>query len=294
MRAVSLLLLCAACTPNFQSASDVVDLRVLAIRSDPPEAQMDLDAGTVQDVTVQVLVADSSPSLSATMTGLLCLPTDSLTCDAASPFKLPPVTQPVGRAFSYPLRVPPDTLRGALANDKLNGLGGVRVQLQINVTAGSPAKVVSAEKILLFSRNDHVPNHVPLLDAVDVTFDGGAPSTLKPGETLQLVQGKTFGLRPRPHTCDAGTCPNGIESYDTLDLSGKVIHLTEQFAYSFFTTAGAELDRDGADEPRDGGAPPDGLARIDSTGAADGGTLWIVVRDGRGGESWITLPWQSN
>ncbi len=296
MRALSLLLLCAACTPNFQSASEVVDLRVLAMRADPPEAQLDLDAGTVDDVTVQVLIFDPHPPLDATMTGFLCSPTDTLNCDAASSVPLPAVTHPVGEAFSYTLRVPVDTLRAALANDKLNGFGGLRVQLQIKVDDGNPAKDVSAEKVLLFSRKDHLPNHVPLLDGVAVTRDGVAFRMLQPGELLDLERGRTFGLRPLPHLCPpsgANTCTPAIESYDTLDLSGKSIHLTEELAYSFFTTAGAELDRDTAAEPRGGVAPPDGLTRIDST-AAGPGTLWIVVRDGRGGESWITLPWKSN
>lgn len=296
MRALSLLLLCFACTPSFQSASEVVDLRVLAIRADPPEAQVDLDAGTVDEVTVRVLLADPTATGDATMTGQLCAPTDTLSCAGTYAVPLPPVTHPVGEAFSYSISVPADTLRTALASDKLSGLGGLRVQLQLKVDDGDPARDVSAEKILLFSRKDHVPNHVPLLDGVAVTQDTLAVRTLQPGETLPLLVGAVYGLRPLPHTCPpsgANTCNPAVESYDTQDLSGRTVHLTEQLSYSFFTTPGAELDRDTASEPRDGVAPPDGLSRIDAT-AAGKGTLWIVVRDGRGGESWITLPWTSS
>jgi hypothetical protein len=294
LRALSLLLLTLACTPSFQSASDVVDLRVLAIRADPPEAQVDLDAGTVDDVTVQVLIADPTATFDATMKGQLCSPTDTLSCAGTFAVQLPPVTHPVGEAFSYSISVPADTLRAALANDKLAGLGGLRVQLQLNVDDGNPAKDVSAEKVLLFSRKDHVP----LLDGVMVSVDAVAqPAPLQPGQTLQLSRGHIYGLRPLPHVCGpsgANTCTPGIESYDTVDLAGKTVHLTEQLSYSFFTTKGAELDRDTADEPPLGRtAPPEGLARIDSL-MAGSGTLWIVVRDGRGGESWITVPWTSD
>ena len=222
--------------------------------------------------------------------------TDTLNCDPRSSVVLPPVTHPVGEAFSYALRVPVDTVRQALASDKLNGLGGLRVQLQIKVDDGDPAKAVLAEKVLLYSRKDHVPNHVPLLDGVAVTQDGVALRSLLPGERLDLKPLATFGLRPLPHTCPpsgANTCVPAIESYDAQDLSGKTVHLTEQLSYSFFTTAGAELDRDGVDEPPGGVTPPDGLVRI-SSGAAGKGTLWIVVRDGRGGESWLTAHWSSN
>ncbi len=295
MRVLSLLLLCIACTPSFQSASDVVDLRVLAIRVDPPEAQLDLEAGTVEDVTVRVLIADPVATLDATMTGQLCAPTDTLRCAGTFAVPLPPVTHPVGENFSYAISVPAATVKAALANDKLNALGGLRVQLEIKVTDGNPLKDVSAEKILLFSKKDHVPNHVPLLDGVAVTQDGVALRTVQPGDPLLLEPGKTFGLRPLPHVCKlsgADLCTPAIESYDAVDLSGKTVHLTEQLSYSFFITKGAELDRDSADEPPGGTAPPDGLARITSP-LGGSGTLWIVVRDGRGGESWITLPWSS-
>ena len=49
------------------------------------------------------------------------------------------------------------------------------------------------------------------------------------------------------------------------------------------------LDR-GPDEPIDGVAPPDGLTRFTADGPGNG-TLWIVIRDGRGGETWLTFPW---
>ena len=207
MRALFLLLLCIACTPSFQSASDVVDLRVLAIRVDPPEAQLDLDAGTVEDVTVRVLIADPVATSDATMTGQLCAPTDTLKCAGTFAVPLPPVTHPVGETFSYAISVPAATVQAALANDKLNALGGLRVQLEIKVTDGNPLKDVSAEKILLFSKKDHVPNHVPLLDGVAVTQDGVALRTVQPGDPLLLEPGKTFGLRPLPHICK----PSGAE-----------------------------------------------------------------------------------
>ena len=298
MRALGLVLLCIACTPSFQSASEVTDLRVLSMRADPPEALVDVDAGTVEDVTVRMLIVDPGARSDATMTGRVCAPTDSLTCDGVAALPLPPVTQPAGAAFSYRVSLPAATLQAALASDKLKGLGGIRLQLQIKVGDGNPAKDVSAEKILLYSKKDHLPNHVPLLDGIAVTKDTVPLRTVKPGETLVLQRGVTYGLRPLPHVCPpagADTCTPAVEQYDAVDLTGKTIHLTEQLSYSFFTTAGAEFDRDGADEPFNGIAPPDGLTRIDSTAASGPlSQIWVVVRDGRGGESWIALPWTSN
>ena len=74
----------------------------------------------------------------------------------------------------------------------------------------------------------------------------------------------------------------------TTDLRGNSVSLTEQPRFSFFVAPGAEVDRDTADEPLDHKAPPDGLSRI--TLHSTPGTLWIVVRDGRGGESWVEFP----
>lgn len=291
MRALVLLAACLACTPNFQSQSEVSDLRVLAIRADPPEAQATIDGGVVtdvDDVRITLLVADPArPQNLATVTSALCAPTTNRRCDPG--FPLPKLVQPMDSTFGYTIRVPPAAVQGALSSDKLAGFGGIRLQLQIAIDDGDPAGAQAAEKTLVYSRKDHVPNHVPLLDGLALTRDTAPDGTLLPGDVLHLKRGVARGLRPIPHACPpsgAGTCVPAIEGYDTVDLQGKAIHLTEQLRYSFFLTAGAEVSRENADEPLGGVAPPDGLTQI--TGLAAGpGRLWVVVRDGRGGESWL-------
>jgi hypothetical protein len=79
----------------------------------------------------------------------------------------------------------------------------------------------------------------------------------------------------------------------TTDYRGNQVSITEQPRYSFYVTPGAEIGVDSADEPLDGVAPPDGLSRITARVAGAKGTLWIVVRDGRGGESWASWCWQA-
>ena len=100
---------------------------------------------------------------------------------------------------------------------------------------------------------------------------------------LHLHLGVEYGLRPQ-------LADGAQEEYDTTDLRGNKVHLKEQASYAFFTTAGAEFDRDTADEPVNGVAPPDGLTRIDAFQAGNG-TMWVIVRDGRGGESWLEIAW---
>lgn len=277
----------ASCTPSFQAQSDLRDLRVLAIRTDPPEALVDLDKGTVDDVRATVLVVDPAPRAQGRMTGHLCFPTDSRRCDKGPSMPLPLVTHPIGSTFSYLIQIPASLVRAALQDDKLKGLGGIRVQLSIDLDDGDPMGPVSAAKLLVYSKNDHVPNHVPAIESLQLTRRGERVGTVAPGQVLQLSRGVAVGLRPV-------LAPGSIEEYDTTDLSGKLVHLREQLSYAFYVTPGAEVDRETASEPLDGNAPPDGLTRIDSLAAVTNGTLWVVVRDGRGGESWIEQAFSSD
>ncbi len=282
----------AACTPNFQSASQVTDLRILAMQVDPPEALVDLDAGTVQEVRLNVLVADPAARAEGVMKGGLCFPTDNLKCslDPRQTSLLPTLTQPVGQIFSYDLRLPAGALSAALQNDKLKGLGGIRVQSTLEVTDGDPRISVGGSKLLLFNAAapGYLPNHNPVLSGLLLSTSDGKPvRTLTPGQLLSVQTGVAMGILPL-HTADQS------ESYCTTDLTGKKTCLTELLSYSFFSTLPGDLDEDSAYDPLPGyPLPPSGLVRF--TALAPGtGTLWIVVRDGRGGESWLSFDWTAN
>lgn len=289
MRFICALGLCAAaCTPSFQSASQITDLRILAVQAEPPEALVDLDAGTVPDVQLQILVVDPKPHSDGLMQGQLCFPTDTLQCGTQS-LSLPTQQHPVGQPFIYEVRVPGALLVAALQDDKLKGLGGIRVQSTLEVADGDPHGAVKAEKLLLYNaaRAGYVPNHNPAIDGL-VLSKGAQPSgSLSPGQPLRVQVGETIGLLPTHQ-------PDQAESYCTTDLTGKQICLTEQLVYSFFSTEPGDLDADSAYDPLPGTPPPpDGLVRFTAL-AAGTGTLWVVVRDGRGGQSWTSFGWTTN
>ena len=275
----------AACTPSFEDVSEVTDLRVLAIQAEPPEAQYDAQHD-VQDVRVRILAVDPLRT-AITMLATLCLPTDSRRCESG-PVPAFPLLDPArsgGNEFS--VEVPGRLLSAAVekfrAGDALLGLGGVRVMLALSVSDGDPRKDVAADKILLYSKVGTPPNHNPELTGLSLSA-GCVQSSLAPGETLKLKRGVECGLRPV-------LAEGAQEEYDTTDLRGNAVHLKEQPRYFFFALRGAELDRATADEPLDGVAPPEGLTRIEAV--SDGpGTMWVVVRDGRGGESWLEIPWE--
>ena len=281
MRAVAVLVLLAACTPDFAAPSDVADLRVLAVTADPPEALFDPDGGSSQPVAIRVLAVDPARDAGPqTMELQICGQTDSRRCDEG----------PVADAGTVPLAftLPPIDATPFVESDKLSGYAGIRVQLSFSVDDGSPRGPVYGDKVLIYSpanapwvTGSCAPNHNPQIEPqVAVTIDGG-PVGVLPG--LPLTAGIEYGLRPQ---VTAGS----REQYCTLDLRGNLLtDLQEQPRWFFFTAPGGSFDRETADEPLDGGAAPDGLTRF--TPSADGGTIWIVVRDARGGESWLTLPW---
>ena len=273
--ALALLLAGLGCTPDFAAPSDVRDLRVLAIQAEPPEAQFDADAGTVQPVAVHVLAVDPASDAGVqSMHLVVCGPTDSRRCDEGPSFDAG--TVPLD--FTLPPFDPRLVLDGG--TDKLGDYGGIRVQLALTVGDGGSA--VHASKIVVYSpvTAPCAPNRNPLLKDVQLTIEGADAGVLRPDVPLQI--GTEYGMRPE-------LMPGAQEQYCTLDLQGRLVTLEEQAHYAFFTLDGGEFDRDTADEPLDGGAPPDGLARF--TPHADGGTIWIVVRDGRGGESWLESAW---
>lgn len=292
-RGAVLLLAASACTPDFQSPSQVTDLRVLAIQQQADggfaDAFVDLAAQTVQEVHVRALIVDprARPGLAAQ--GRLCSPTDSGRCDDLTPFdpdRDPPFPNPDGGIAQepvYTLQVPPAVLAQALQSDDLKGFGGIRVQFSLEAYYGDPHDPVMASKILLYSTSpDSMRNHNPEVAQLEVTRDGAHYQTVLPGDTLSVTAGVEYGLRPM-----LGPGGAGIEEYDTVDLSGNTIHLREVPRYSFFGTMPVDFDRDDADEPLpDQPQPENGIARF-TISAGKPCSIWVVARDGRGGIGWI-------
>jgi hypothetical protein len=283
-----LFLALAACTPNFQDRDVVVDLRVLAVTAEPPEALYDVDAGTVDSVSLTYLVVDPArPQNTAIFSAHACQPTDSRRCDSGLAFALPSATGDTAHdTFHETLAIPPSVLGSAEQLAKLGGYNGIEVQVSFAVDDGDPAGVAEGDKVVVYSPAGTTPNHNPTMIGVDTSVGGVRTGSLIPGQTLNVQAGVDNGLRPVLAT-------NAIETYTIKDLNGKEITLTESPTYSFYTTAGGSFDRDTANEPDNGVAPPDGLTRFTAAGRSSG-TLWIVVRDGRGGESWLTYPWVAN
>jgi hypothetical protein len=282
MRALAILLVpCAvACTPDFAAPSDVTDLRVLAVQAEPPEAQFDGGVEPVQ-VNVNILAVDPRNQAPIEVRAQLCAPTDSRRCDQGQP-----ISDVSDAGLSTALALSSPFLVSAAQRDDLNGFGGIRVQYSFSIENGDPEGPVYGSKLLLFSPAGGTPNRNPAVIGLRLTRDGipYGGSDPSPGDTIELPSEIELGLLP--------LIPTDIcEEYVTTDFRGNQVSLTEQPRYSFFVTPGAEIGVDTADEPLDGVPPPDGLSRV--TAHSGEGTLWIVVRDGRGGESWARFQWKA-
>jgi hypothetical protein len=291
-----LLLFTLACTPDLEGPEIVRDLRILAVQAEPPEASIDLQTGAAEQVTVRILAVDPvEKERGMAMNGVLCFPTDSGRCEGVPSVPIGPPNPPppsaataAGTTPSWTVQVPPAIVQAAVQQDDLKGFGGVRVQFSLQVDDGDPHGPVFAEKILLFSPPGGSVNHNPRLESLELTRDGAPAGILQAGDPLSVPVGVEVGILPR---LAAGE--GGAETYTAIDLQGNAVTLTEAPRYSFFTTAGGDLDVATADEPPPGTRPLEGLVRFKALRRGTG-TVWIVVRDGRGGLGWLEVAYQAS
>lgn len=281
--------------PCFDVPSLVKDLRILAVRTDPPEVLYDPGTFASSPFIVRPLAVHSD-SLYKPIEVLArtCAPTTSQKCADSVPF--------AGNALAARdtdpeliLTVSPEVLRASLAADPLAGYGGLRVQLEI-VARGPDGAVARAAKTLVFSPDlpGTVPNHGLEIRGFTL-FRGVKPQAVRPGFELDLDVAQSVTLRPLLAAGPGGERPD--EDYDVVDLKGRRVRLRERISYTFFTTLHAQYGEllkhnhgaDVADEPGpDQPQPPQGLVRLSATGEGPGRT-WLVARDGRGAEAFSFL-----
>jgi len=276
------------CTPSFEDPEIVRDLRVLAVQAEPPEARIDLSTGRSDPVQVRVLAVDPLARAPMSASGSLCFPTDSRRCDEVQNVPVGPAQMVANEGPRWTLQVPEDIVQAAVQQDDLKGFGGIRVQFSLSVSDGDPHGPAFADKVLVFSPPGGDVNHNPGIASLELTDDGAPAGTVLPGDRPSFRVGVAVGILP--HLSPGA---GGAETYRTTDLQGNTVTLTETPRYSFFARANADLDTATADEPLPGTRPPQGLVRLTPLEAGPG-TLWIVVRDGRGGIGWLAVEYDVN
>lgn len=314
------LFVLAACIGPQDDASQLHDLRVIGASFTPPEIMAPscagllgaaIDGGTpdlssfisfAQPVELKWLVLDPNGGGRDIQYELrACANQGDLQCDDEGDFVVldAGVIKPGETSWNVSLGL--TTLTGSIFDggqpliaevarqDTYKGLGGIRVPVVLHVTAG--AEQVFAQKLMVYScrlfdeQKANVQPVIPGLAMLDgrewpESRDGG------PTITLRMDEGE-LEMTPTDFT-------QLEEDYVVPSLMLSRVNLRESWKFSWYTSLGrfSPVTSGGTDftgmlnKPKSTWAP-----RIDG-GTADlvetDVDFWVVVRDGRGGETWIT------
>ena len=269
------LLVALACGPTLENQSQLLArVRLLALRADPPEANLE-DGGIPPPITFEPL---AYPDGGLTFRLALCGPGNPFAADYDCPgsngVDLPDLVLDAARpevlAFLQSAFGSVAALDGGI-NVTEPGVAQIPIGYELaRVDAGTDPADRERGIYRLAVRFSGAPNHNPEL--LDVTLPDGGPLQ---GAVLPLNQ----EIRLYPHIPDGG--PGGIETYPGLD--GGVQH--ERFSYSWAATAGEVVDFRSAEPiPEDPNATSDIRFRTHETPAPV--RFYVVLRDLRGGVSW--------
>ncbi|TMQ24745.1 MAG: hypothetical protein E6J90_07295 [Deltaproteobacteria bacterium] len=314
-RALGLALIGLAGCGSFQDPNVVVDLRILAMRSEPPDQVVDVDLTRPvmpsqllsQLVPTQIcaLVADPTLDRRLLWSMTLCPTTSTERCADSDPQVVlgaglvddpdTTVPEPSLCATAMPdvnlLAVLLDVLQG----DTLHGLGGVDYMVVLRIGGENADRDLDqyAAKILRVSPRipaAHAANQNPGLDRIDAVLEDAAPVALPLGRCAEnpapysLAPGTKLRLQPIEST-------GAREVYVVPTLDGRSETFTESLTYQWIAGAGG-YSHGSTGGPRDlSGNPAPLFSDYKSPAAADldgpiDVPLWIVQRDERLGVHW--------
>jgi len=262
----------AACENDLERQSQLERVRVLGIRADPAELALDPDGvmppAAVRFTALTFVPDGGTPSL----TYALCRPganvyapevqcpgADGLTLDGGVLDVKDPTVQ------SY-LAMDGGSLVGPPSQPQL--LRGILLNIGYLATDGTPGDRGTEIGVYQLSvRTTREPNQNPQL--AEISVDGGAP-----------VQGQHFPLNTKitlTPALDAGS----VETY--VDADGQT--QTEKLVYTWFATGQGKVEDFRSQEPYQGAGKRE--SDYTTANAPEDVTLYVVVRDGRGGTDWV-------
>jgi len=313
----SLLALGAGCLPPQDNPTNVHDLRVLGMGFEPPDvlipecnAQMfaalavasNPDAGIqIPDALLQILALRASVPLKFKMligdpTGngrpidysiRACSNVNDRKCAFTDDFlDLESGTLTGGEfetTLSFGAKLLPDAtplLLEVIKQDTYKGLGGIRVPVVVHLKAPDTDEEIYAQKLMVYTCRffpEMQQNVMPVLPGM--TLEG----TEWGADEVRELQGKgPFKLAPLDFTALE-------EPYVVPSLELKPVELVESWKISWFTDMGSMSPgtTGGSDFVTGQGRHNDEWTPDAKVTAAQDVNFWFVVRDGRGGESWI-------
>jgi hypothetical protein len=344
----------AACT-NFQDPTTVVDLRVLAVETQPSEIILSVDLSDPTNpivdpasnppVTVTPLIVDPAgrkvtysiigcpndpfapapPSLAgggAFPAGGARTTVGSQLCDESSPNTWTLAPGPIDAAESTVVQPTADMLKAAFMTDlfpdqfgHLHGGFDLGEPFVLEIKIDAEGELQNVVKRVLYWAQPidalQVANNNPTIANL-TTYAERDPDTALPVGPITALPTDVPFFTPPAFTVPAGSSPwiqpaaGDAEPYETTIID-DITHLTvplsverETLRYAFYASAGTFAPARTASElplgftgtihlesqyfaPTDVSALP--IDPISSGGLV---TIWVVVRDDRGGESWIT------
>lgn len=302
--ALGALLALAACSYDFERSSEITDRRILAVQVDPPE----LAAGTpVPDfVRARALVVDPADPLAvAEVRWSSCLRparaaaqegrAENTRCpDDEGTVLLASGSTPIESVSqSIPL---PENVAGVLAAGAGLPAPQIHVQLEVDSEKG-PLVAVKQVTVTTSLPEDQEPNRNPAiqglkLDGTDWLPD--EPRVIKygdcPDERKREVVGEDDNLvTVCEHDLEPFFDEAEMQFYEERGFSGELELQRERLLFAWFASAGSfRQDITRSFDPRD--PSPDNVGpqnkwREPPT-QTERATLWVVVRDGRGGITW--------
>lgn len=279
----------ASCVLPLDDPTNAHDLRILAMRAEPSEVMIDLaDLATLRppSYAITALVVDpqgGGRELEYEFTA--CAEADGLRCyDLAAPLVLARGLGPAGE-WSTTFVPSESFLRGAFERDPARGFGGLRLLVALQVWPPDGARPIAGAKRVVFAVKQvegQAANVNPRRVGLRVGPPGNPDKKPWPDHVVvPLAAGEMHDIEPEPPG-------DQEEPYVVPEFTGGSKNLTERWLYTYVATSGhfSRYHTGGADAVT--GTVQTSVGSQWSAYPEDEGevTFYVVVRDGRGGETW--------
>ncbi|MBI2894979.1 MAG: hypothetical protein HYY06_15600 [Deltaproteobacteria bacterium] len=242
------LALLAGCRPEFDNGHVLDELRILAVRAEPPELRVG------ERAELQALVFAPGGAIATT---------HMWQCAARGGMRQGCETFDdsidLGEGTTAEIEIGPDW------EEYLDAVG-LPVHQVVTVVATTPSEVERAIKRVVVSEEE-VANRNPTLEALLLGDEEEEEPDPHPASTSQSI-------RVTPVVS-----ADSVETYDKLNLAGERVSTEEELFLSYYFTCGS------ATSLKSGG-PDDLAATYRAPSEPSSCTLVAVLRDDRGGEDW--------
>lgn len=298
---------------SFERSSEVLDARILALRAEPPELVAGGPLPPLIELTALVVDPRRDDPAGA-FEWRSCVPdlrgvegpggedlsgTDERgLCDEARPETLVLAGDGPWGLLQASVPVPPElAFLAAMAPREL----GLSVSLVAQLRVASPEGPLEAIKRVVFSSpvpEGRLPNRNPRLTALlldDEPWEPGTPRQVRLGDCpaknrMQLPDLDNPGRMLS--RCARRITPvfdeEEAQPYEVVTFDGRVLPLRERLRFAWYVTRGS-LTASWTEQPETLGPQlhdPVSTRWVEPAERTERMTLWVVIRDGRGGAAW--------